>query len=49
MKTDASRGNITGTAYNAFVTVGNATHETDMAIVASANKETYTVAAKASE
>lgn len=45
MKTDASRGNITGTAYNAFVTVGELTHETDMAIVSKDDKDAYTVSA----
>lgn len=45
MKTDAARGNITGTCYSAYVKAGTLTKETDMAIVASANKDTYTVSA----
>lgn len=45
MKTDAARGNITGTCYSAYVKAGSLTKETDMAIVASANKDTYTVSA----
>lgn len=45
MKTDAAKGNITGTCYSAYVKAGTLTKETDMAIVASANKDTYTVSA----
>lgn len=45
MKTDAAKGNITGTCYSAYVKAGTLTKETDMAIVASANKETYEVSA----
>lgn len=41
MKTDASRGTITGTCYSAYV---NGV-ETDMAAIASANVASYTVAA----
>lgn len=43
MKTDAARGNITGTCYSAFVKAGTMEKETDMAVIASANAETYTV------
>ena len=49
MKTDASRGTITGTCYSAYVTVGENTVETDEAIVAAANKETYIVKATEAE
>lgn len=45
MKTDAARGNITGTCYSAYVTAGTTEKETDMAIIAAANAETYTVSA----
>lgn len=45
MKTDAARGNITGTCYSAYVTAGTTTKETDMAVVAAENAETYTVSA----
>lgn len=45
MKTDAAKGNITGTCYSAYVKAGTLTRETDMAIIASANKETYEVSA----
>lgn len=45
MKTDASRGNITGTCYSAYVTAGTLEGWTDMAVIAKANAETYTVAA----
>lgn len=45
MKTDAAKGNITGTCYSAYVKAGTLTKETDMAIIASANKETYEVSA----
>lgn len=47
MKTDASRGTITGTCYSAFVTAGTTTKETDMAAIAAANAESYTVKAEA--
>lgn len=46
MKTDASRGNITGTCYSAYVTAGSNTVETDMAVIGSANASTYTVSAQ---
>lgn len=49
MKTDVSRANITGTCYPAYVTVGGKTKNTDMAIIASANKETYEVAGEGEE
>lgn len=45
MKTDASRGNITGTCYSAYVTAGDTEGWTDMAVVSAENVETYTVAA----
>lgn len=45
MKTDASRGNITGTCYSAFVTAGTITKETDLAIISATNAESYTVSA----
>ena len=47
MKTDASRGNITGTCYSAYVTVGTLKDWTDMAVIAKANASSYTVAATA--
>lgn len=43
MKTDVSRANIAGTCYPAFVTAGQKTGETDMAVIAKANASTYTV------
>lgn len=46
MKTDVSRANITGTCYPAYVTAGSAKGMTDMAIVAEANVDSYTVEAK---
>lgn len=45
MKTDASRGNITGTCYSAYVTAGTLKDWTDMAVIAKANAASYTVAA----
>lgn len=48
MKTDVSRANITGTCYPAYVNAGEkAKGMTDMAIIAEANVDTYTVTAKA--
>lgn len=47
MKTDASRGTITGTCYSAYVKAGEAKHETDEAIISSTNASTYTVSATA--
>lgn len=47
MKTDASRANITGTCYSAYVKAGTKTAETDMAIIAKANASSYTVSATA--
>ena len=47
MKTDASRGNITGTCYSAYVKAGEKTVETDMAVISAANAATYTVSAEA--
>lgn len=49
MKTDAARGNITGTCYSAYVTAGTTTKETDMAVIAAANAASYTVAATGTE
>lgn len=49
MKTDVSRANITGTCYPAHVTAGAQSGMTDMAIIAAANIETYSIAAKATE
>lgn len=49
MKTDASRGNITGTCYSAFVKAGTKEVETDMAIIGATNASTYSVSAEASE
>lgn len=48
MKTDASRGTITGTCYSAYVKAGTFEKETDEAIVAAANVDTYTVSATVS-
>ena len=45
MKTDVSRGNITGTAYSAYVKAGTMTAETDMAVISETNIDTYTVSA----
>lgn len=45
MKTDAARGNISGTCYSAYVKSGTIEKETDMAVIAAANAETYTVSA----
>lgn len=47
MKTDASRANITGTCYSAYVKAGSKEKETDMAIIAKANASSYTVSATA--
>lgn len=49
MKTDAARGNITGTCYSAYVTAGETEKETDMAVIAAANAENYTVSATATK
>jgi hypothetical protein len=48
MKTDAAKGNITGTCYSAFVKAGTTEKETDMAVIAKVNASTYTVSATAS-
>lgn len=45
MKTDASRGNITGTCYSAYVKAGTKEVETDMAVISADNADTYTVSA----
>lgn len=47
MKTDASRGTITGTCYSAFVKAGEKEHETDEAIISSTNASAYSVSATA--
>lgn len=47
MKTDASRGNITGSCYSAYVKAGTTEKETDMAVIASTNAASYTVSAEA--
>lgn len=49
MKTDVSRGNITGTAYSAYVKAGSVTAETDMAVIGKDSVESYTVSASATE
>lgn len=49
MKTDAAKGNIAGTCYSAFVKAGTLEAETDMAVIAKANVESYTVSAEASK
>ena len=43
LKTDASRGTISGTCYPAYVKAGENEHKTDMAIIGAANASTYTV------
>lgn len=48
MKTDASRGNITGTCYSAYVKAGTKEVETDMAVIGATNAATYTVSAEKS-
>ena len=45
MKTDASRGTITGTAYSAYVKAGTKEVETDIAVISKANASSYTVSA----
>ncbi|MGM9970076.1 MAG: hypothetical protein ACI35S_06750 [Anaeroplasma sp.] len=45
MKTDVSRGSISGTCYSAYVKVGDVEHETDEAVVSQASATTYTVSA----
>lgn len=45
MKTDASRGNITGTCYSAYVKAGSKEVETDMAVISATNAGSYTVSA----
>ena len=48
MKTNASKGTLSGTCYSAYVKAGSSTEETDEAVVAAANKGTYTVSTSAS-
>lgn len=45
MKTDASRGTISGTCYSAWVKAGTKVGETDMAAIAKANVADYEVSA----
>lgn len=47
MKTDVSRGTISGTCYPAYVKAGETEKKTDFAIISSTNKGTYTVKAQA--
>lgn len=49
MKTDASRANITGTCYTAWVKAGTTAKETDMAVIVSTAAETYVVSANEPE
>ena len=43
LKTDASRGTISGTCYPAYVKAGEKEYKTDMAIIGAANASSYTV------
>lgn len=43
LKTDASRGTISGTCYPAYINVAETDHKTDMAIIGAANASSYTV------
>lgn len=43
LKTDASRGTISGTCYPAYVKAGTKEHKTDMAIISSTNASGYSV------
>lgn len=45
MKTDASRGTITGTAYSAYVKAGTKEVDTDIAVISKTNASSYTVSA----
>lgn len=45
MKTDAARGNITGTCYSAYVTAGDLADWTDMAVISKAHATDYDVSA----
>lgn len=47
MKTDASRGTISGTCYKAYIKAGTKTGQSDMATVASDQATSYTVSATA--
>ena len=47
MKTNASRGTLSGTCYSAYVKAGETTEETDQAVIAKANAATYTVSVSA--
>lgn len=44
MKTDASKGTISGTCYKANITIGDKTVETDMAAISAASKDAYAIA-----
>ena len=47
MKTDASRGTISGTCYSAYVKAGEKEHERDEAIISKTNASSYSVSASA--
>ena len=47
MKTDASRGTISGTCYSAYVKAGEKEHETDEAIISKTNAASYSVSGSA--
>lgn len=47
MKTDASRGTISGTCYPAYVKAGQKEHQTDEAIISKTNAASYTVSGSA--
>ena len=47
MKTDASRGTISGTCYSAYVKAGEKEHETDEAIISKTNAGSYSVSGSA--
>ena len=47
MKTNASRGTISGTCYSAYVKAGAKEHETDEAIISKTNAASYTVSGSA--
>lgn len=47
MKTDASRGTISGTCYSAYVKAGQKEHETDEAIISKTNAASYSVSGSA--
>lgn len=49
MKTNVSKGTITGTCYSAYVKAGTKENETDEAIISKANASTYTVSSAPTE